>query len=135
MRQDIEIPEVKDVFVAAVELTEENGDSNWWIYLINNAKAPLENILIQSRGYSDLESKGGTKTASLRKLIKVLPANSATKIEPLMTEVLGLFNEYWISFFQDGQMKDRKYIFGPHTISAAFNEPLPIIKQDGILVK
>ena len=40
MRQDIEIPEVKDVFVAAVELTEENGDSNWWIYLINNAKAP-----------------------------------------------------------------------------------------------
>jgi len=59
MRQDIEIPEVKDVFVAAVELTEENGDSNWWIYLINNAKAPLENVLVQSRGYSDLESKGG----------------------------------------------------------------------------
>ena len=49
-----------------------------------------------------------------------------------MTEVLGLFNEYWISF--PGQMKDRKYIFGPHTISTAFNEPLPIINQDGILV-
>ena len=135
MRQDIDIPEVKEVFVAAVELTEENGDSNWWIYLINNTKSPLENILIQSRGYSDLESKGGTKTALLRKMIKVLPANSATKVEPLMTEVLGLFNEYWISFFQDGQMKDRKYIFGPHTISAALNEPLPIINQNGILVK
>ena len=135
MRQDIAIPEVKNVFVAAVELTEENGNTIWWIYLINDTQTPLENILIQSRGYSDLESKGGIKTASLRKLIKVLPAQSVTKIEPLMTEVLGLFNEYWISFFQDGQMKDRKYIFGPHTINTAFNEVLPIINQTGILVK
>ena len=100
MRQDIAIPEVKNVFVAAVELTEENGDTNWWIYLINDTQTPLENILIQSRGYSDLETKGGTQTASLRKLVKVLPAQSVTRIEPLMTEVLGLFNEYWISFFK-----------------------------------
>ena len=135
MRQDIAIPEVKNVFVAAVELTEGNGEINWWIYLINDTQTPLENILIQSRDYSDLETKGGTQTASLRKLIKVLPAQSATRIEPLMTEVLGLFNEYWISFFQDGQMKDRKYIFGPHTISAAFNEPLPVVGEKGILIE
>jgi hypothetical protein len=135
MRQDIAIPEVKNVFVAAIELTEENGGTNWWIYLINDTQTPLENILIQSRGYSDLESKGGTKTASLRKLIQILPAQSATKIEPLMAEVMGLFNEYWISFFEDGQMKDRKYIFGPHTINAAFNEPLPVIGENGILIK
>ena len=135
MKQDIAIPEVKNVFVAAVELTEGNGEINWWIYLINDTQTPLENILIQSRGYSDLETKGGTQTASLRKLIKVLPAQSATRIEPLMTEVLGLFNEYWISFFQDGQMKDRKYIFGPHTISTAFNEPLPVVGEKGILIE
>ena len=135
MRQDIKIPEVRNVFVAAVQLTEDNGDLNWWIYLINDSEGPLENILIQSRGYSDLESKLGTQTATLRKLVKVLPAKSVTKIEPLVKEVFSLFNEYWISFFEDGQMKDRKYIFGPHTINPALCEALHMYNLQGVIVK
>jgi hypothetical protein len=135
MRKDIEIPEVKDVFVAAMQSTNEKGSQEWWIYLINNTSGPLENIIVNSRGYSDLETKGGTQTAQLRKNIKVLPAKSAAKLEPVMEEVFELFNEYWVMFFEDGQMKDRKFIFGPHTIDQNFSEPLPILGKEGILVR
>ena len=57
MRKDIEIPEVKNVYVAALEVTDEHGDTTWWMHLINDTNGPLENILVQSKGYSDLETK------------------------------------------------------------------------------
>jgi hypothetical protein len=96
---------------------------------------PLENILVQSKGYSDLETKGGKSTATLRKMVKVLPAKSAAKLEPMMPEIFDLFNEYWVSFFEGDQMKDRKYIFGPGTIDMAFSELLPVLKSKGILIR
>ena len=135
MKKDIEIPIVKDVYVAAVLMTDDTGEQQWWVHLINDSTSPLENVMIQSRGYSDLETKGGKQTATLRKAIKVLPSQSAAKLEPIMPEVFELFNEYWVSFFEDGQMKDRKYIFGPHTIDANFCESLPILQKKGVLVR
>jgi len=135
MRKDIEIPEVKDVYVAALEVTDEHGDTTWWIHLINDNTSPLENIMIQSRGYSDLDTNSGQKTATLRKVIQVLPAKSATKLEPIMPEVFHLFNEYWVTFFQEDTLKDRKFIFGPHTIEDAIKEDLPVLKDKGILVR
>jgi len=46
MRKDIEIPEVKNVYVAALEVTDEQGDTTWWMHLINDTDGPLENILV-----------------------------------------------------------------------------------------
>ena len=135
MKKDIHIPEVKNVFVAAVLITDDTGDQQWWIHLINDNTSPLENIMIQSRGYSNLDTKSGVKTATLRKVIKVLPAKSAAKLEPIMPEVFHLFNEYWVTFFEENTLKDRKFIFGPHTIEAAIKEDLPVLKDKGILVR
>ena len=92
MKKDILIPEVKNVYVAAVLMTDDTGDKQWWIHLINDSSSPLENVMIQSRGYSNLETKSGVKTATLRKVIKVLPAKSAAKLETIMPEVFHLFN-------------------------------------------
>lgn len=135
MKKDILIPEVKNVFVAAVLITDDTGDQQWWIHLINDNTSPLENIMIQSRGYSNLDTKSGVKTATLRKVIKVLPAKSAAKLEPIMPEVFHLFNEYWVTFFEENTLKDRKFIFGPHTIEAVIKEDLPVLKDKGILVR
>lgn len=135
MRKDIEIPEVKNVYIAAVQVAGDDGEKNWWVYLVNDTNGPLENIIINSRGYEDLETKGGKKTAALRKSIKVLPAKSAAKLEPIMPEVFNLFNEYWIMFFEGGLMKDRKFIFGPHTIDAGFNDDIPVLNTTGVLVR
>lgn len=135
MKKDILIPEVKDVYVAAVLITDDTGDQQWWIHLINDSTSPLENVMIQSRGYSDLDTNSGQKTATLRKVIQVLPAKSATKLEPIMPEVFHLFNEYWITFFEEDTLKDRKFIFGPYTIEDAIKEDLPVLQDKGILVR
>ena len=135
MKKDILIPEVKNVYVAAVLMTNDTGDQQWWIHLINDSTSPLENVMIQSRGYSDLDTNSGQKTATLRKVIQVLPAKSAAKLEPIMPEVFHLFNEYWVTFFEEDTLKDRKFIFGPYTIEAAIKEDLPVLKDKGILVR
>jgi hypothetical protein len=135
MKKDILIPEVKNVYVAAVLMTNDTGDQQWWIHLINDSTSPIENVMIQSRGYSDLDKKSGVKTATLRKVINLLPAKSAAKLEPIMPEVFHLFNEYWVTFFEENTLKDRKFIFGPYTIEAAIKEDLPVLKDKGILVR
>ena len=135
MKKDILIPEVKNVYVAAVLMTDDTGDQQWWIHLINDSSSPLENVMIQSRGYSNLDTKSGVKTATLRKVIKVLPAKSAAKLEPIMPEVFHLFNEYWVTFFEENTLKDRKFIIGPYTIEAAIKEDLPVLRDKGILVR
>ena len=135
MKKDIEIPVVENVFIAALKFDNEEGGKDWWIVLINATDGPLENIIINSRGYESLESKGGRKTSALRKQIGVLPTKATAKLEPIMPEVFDLFNEYWVTFFEDGQLKDRKYIFGPHTIDDSMVEPLPILGEAGILIK
>ena len=50
MKKDIEIPIVKDVYVAAVLMTDDTGEQQWWVHLINDSASPLENIMIQRRG-------------------------------------------------------------------------------------
>ena len=135
LKNDIEIPEVKGVYIAAIQIENEEKHLEWWVCLINDQNIPMENIIINSRGYSDLETKGGTITASLRKNIKVVPAKSVVRLQPIMPEVFELFNEYWVMFFEDEKMLDRKYIFGPHTLDMRFSEDLPVLNTQGILVR
>jgi hypothetical protein len=91
--------------------------------------------MVNSRGYSDLQSKGGIKTAAMKKLFPVVPAKSAITIEPIMPEVFELFNEYWVTFFQQNQLLDRQFIFGPGTLDEEFQEKLPLLNRLGVLVR
>jgi len=135
MRKDIAIPEVKNVFVAAVKELNEQNEVQWWIYLINDTNGPLENLIVNSRGYADLDTRGGRQTSTLRKNIKVIPAKSAARLEPIMEDTFDLFNEYWVMFFENGTMKDRKFIFGPYVIDEGVSETLPVLNKKGVLVK
>ncbi|WP_263649792.1 hypothetical protein [Rasiella rasia] len=70
MKKDIDIPEVKDVYVAAVfELNEDYNTHDWNIYLINDGLNPLETVLIVAQGYDEKDM-----TAPMRKTIKMVPA-------------------------------------------------------------
>ena len=113
MKKDILIPEVKNVYVAAVLMTNDTGDQQWWIHLINDSTSPLENVMIQSRGYSDLDTNSGQKTATLRKVIQVLPAKSAAKLEPIMPEVFHLFQRILGNLFRRGHFERSQIHFRP----------------------
>ena len=133
MKKDIEITEVKDVYIAAV-LEQNAGQDTWLVYLINDLGDMIEGVMITSKGHVDMEGKD-IRTAVMRHRIGNVPFKTAVKVEIIDSQVFGIFNEYWVSFFLDGKVMEKKFTFGPHTIDKDFLEDLPVMKQKGIIVK
>lgn len=136
MKKDIKIPKVHGVSVAAVQ---EVGDDNalvYNIYLINERKEELEKVLVTSKGYATVKKTGErVKTSTLRKSLGNINSNSVQKIEPIMTDLFGLNNEYWVSFWIGSKMYDKKYIFLCETIKEEHFVKIPIINKKGVLIK
>ncbi|SDR82659.1 hypothetical protein SAMN04487764_0780 [Gillisia sp. Hel1_33_143] len=129
MKKDIEIPEVKGVYVAAVrEKHAEYQTMDWNAYIINDTDTALEMVLLVTRGYTELDT-----TSTMRHSIKVLPAKSFAKIEFLQEDVLKLNNEFAVTFFADNKMFERTYVFEQNTIAEKDVKALPVMIQKGIL--
>jgi hypothetical protein len=134
MKKDIVIPVVEDVWVAIVHDPIENEETEWNAYLLNMKNEALEGVLVSSRGYSAIENDQ-RKTATFRHFLDVLPPKSFKKIEPISSEVFGLNNEYWVSFYINKKMYDKKYIFLPETINESYFIEIPMINKKGVLIK
>lgn len=129
MKKDIEIPKVKNVYVAAVrEKHPEYQSLDWNAYIINDREIPLEMVLIVSRG-----SDKNSATSVMRHSIKILSAKSYAKIEFLQEEVLGLANQFSVTFFAEEKMFERTFIFPKNVIREENVKELPVIDQKGIL--
>ncbi len=133
MKKDIEIPVVKDVAIAVVKEQNELMQDEWNVYLINLQDKPLQNVLVSSRGYGSI-NKEARKTSDLRHFLEEVEARSYQKIEPIIEEVFGLNNEYWVSFYQDNLMYDKKFIFLPETISAENLVNVPLLHKKGVVI-
>lgn len=131
MRKNIEIPEVEEVYLAAVYVFNEQFEAyEWNAYLINVSTEALEMALIVSRGY--LKKK---ETSTMRHKIEVLPAKNFAKVEFLQEDVLKLNNEFRITFFQNNKMYEKTFIFKPNTIKENALVEIPVIPEKGILAK
>ena len=113
MKGDLNIPKVSGVEIAAVQRIDD--DQLWDILIINRNEELLENVLITSKGYGKADGNEQV-TSNLRHLVKQLPPKSFAKIEPIQRDVFHLTNEYWVSYFLNNQMYDKKYIFPPDAI-------------------
>jgi hypothetical protein len=134
MKKDIVIPVVEDVWVAVVHDPIENEETEWNAYLLNMKNEEIDGVLVSSRGYSAIENDQ-RKTVTFRHFLDVLPPKSFKKIEPVSSEVFGLNNEFWVSFYVNKKMYDKKYIFLPETIKQEHFTDIPLIKKKGVLIK
>ncbi|MEX1002336.1 MAG: hypothetical protein WDZ35_09510 [Crocinitomicaceae bacterium] len=136
MREDINIPKVEDISVAVVkEWNEEKTQKVHYVYLINQKKEQIENTLVTSKGYGENKMTGQkVNTSVLRHFIGDVEGKGYAKIEPIIEEVFGLNNEYWVSFFQGGQMYDKKFIFLAETITEENMVTVPVLKKKGVLI-
>ncbi len=133
MKKDIEIPEVKDISVGIVKETNESGESTWNVYLINQKNVSIESILISSNGYGERDGEKVT-TSTLRHFFEEMPAKSFILIEPIMEELFGLCNEYWVSFYIDKTIYDKKFIFLPESIQLEHAIRIPVLEKAGVLI-
>ncbi len=136
MREELLGPKVENVGIAIVEETNELGENVFYAYLLNLRDDIMEGIIVTSTGYGENATTGEkVKTSTLRHSLEVLLPNEAAKIEPIMEEVFGLANEFWVSFWVNDTMYDKKFVFLPETISTEKMKVLPILGQKGIMIK
>jgi len=79
---------------AVYSFNKEHRVYDWYVYLINENKYPLETILIVSKGFDQKD-----KTSTMRHQLKVLGAKSFARVELLQPDLLKLNNEFSVSFF------------------------------------
>ncbi|MGC6432428.1 MAG: hypothetical protein ACON5F_15400 [Jejuia sp.] len=131
MKKDIEIPKVKDVYMAVVnEFNDIYNTEDWNAYIINDKEVDLELVIIVSEGYSETK-----KTATFRKRIDKLPAKSYAKVELMQEDLFALNNSFKVSFFEDNTILDKTYVFRKNTINKRALQAIPLMEVKGVLVK
>jgi hypothetical protein len=133
MKKDIPAPVVENV-VMAVVLEEENGQNVWNVFLINLDIVPISNVIVTSRGYGEIDGERRS-TSTLRHFYEKIPDLEFTRVEPIMENTFGLTNEYWVSFFIDGQLYDKKYIFLPESITEKNFTQIPLLNVEGVMIR
>lgn len=134
MKKDIAPPTVENIAVAVVKETNELNEEEWNVYLLNLKKEKIEGVLVSSHGYGNVNGED-VKTSTLRHFLDVVESKSFVKFEPIMETLFGLNNEYWVSFFIDNVMYDKKYIFLQETIKEENFILIPYINKKGVMIK
>ena len=90
-------------------------------------------MLVSTKGYGKQEDTK-VKTSELRHFFERIEKKSAQAVEVIPTELVGLSNQYWVSFYTDGKIYDKKFIFLPDTLLNKNLTPIALLGQSGILI-
>ncbi len=135
MREELLGPKVENVAVAVVQGKNEDNETEYNVYLLNLREDIMEGIIITSKGYGQNANTGEKiQTSILRHCIELMLPNEAAKIEPIVEEVFGLSNEYWVSFWVNDVMYDKKFVFLAETICEKNIKPIPILGAKGVII-
>ena len=135
MKKDITIPEVKNVFVAAVqEWSDDFMEKVWNVYLINDSDFQLDAVMVVSKAFGTLDGEM-KKTSLLRHAYVEIPPVSLVKIEMVEKSVLALNNEFMVTFFIGNTLFDRKFFFKANFINEKNVEEVPVLFVDGVIVR
>ena len=134
MKKDILFPKPEGVHMAAVYETDDEGTTGWFVYLINERKEEIHSVMVTSRGYG---KKGDEEkiTSTIRRVLPDMATGSAQKVEYIPEELLGMNNEYWLSFYVERQIFDKKYIFMAESLISENEVQIPVIGKKGVLIE
>lgn len=136
MKEGLTGPIVENVAVAIVQELSEDKEFIYNTYLLNLREDIMEGIIISVTGYGKNPTSGEpVKTATLRHSLEVLLPNEAAKIEPLMEEVFAIDNEFWISFWVNDDLFDKKFVFPAGSIQPEKMEIIPLLGFKGTLIQ
>ena len=136
MREELLGPKVENVGVAVVQQAGEDGSPVYNVYLLNLRDDIMEGIIITCKGYGQNQETGEkVQTSTLRHCLEVMLPNEAAKIEPIMEDLFGLSNEYWVSFWVNDVMYDKKFVFVAESISEQNLREIPILGVKGVMIK
>jgi hypothetical protein len=132
VKKDIIIPPVVGVQVAVARKLNLINEYEWSVHLINRNQQKISNIMVTSSGYGSFDTEE-IKTSTLRHFFEVLDANSSLQIELITPEVFKLSNEYWVSYWQNDQLFDKRFVFVPDSISDKNIIEITALGLEGVL--
>lgn len=133
MKKDLEFLKIEDVAIGIVPSMDDEGKRIYTSHLINMKNEPLKNVLIRTRGMG-MVGEEAVETSTLRLLIENVAQKSTERIDSFGSEATALSNEYWISFYHNDYLYDRKYTFVPESIIEENFIKLPILEEDGVMI-
>jgi hypothetical protein len=131
MKKDIEIPIAKNVHVAIVhEWNDEFLEKNWNAYIINNRDTAIELVIVVSKGY-----ESDRKTSTMRHGLGDIPAKSYRKIEIIQDDLIAFNNEFFVTFFADDRLYEKRYLFKSNSINESNLVALPVMGLEGVILE
>jgi hypothetical protein len=125
---------VEGVAMAVVREADEEGAPAWYVYLINRKDVALTNVMVTSEGYG-IVNEENVKTSALRHYIETLEPMGYARIERIMEDVFALNNQYWLSFYIERTIFDKRYIFVPESISEENFTDVPLLGKKGVMIE
>lgn len=131
MKKDIDFHHAKQIQIVALkEWDKDFLSQNWNVYLVNNRDDMIETVLVLSRGNSE-----DRKTSTLRHGLGNMEGKSISKVEMITEDLLGFTNEYLVTFFFEGKLFERRFVFEPNTISIENVVEIALAHSEGVIAK
>ncbi len=133
MIKDIQFKKVEDIAVAVAPRADESGEV-WVVYLVNMKDNAISGVLVNSKGYGTHEGKQ-VKTSSLRQFFDKIEGRDFVQLEILPEQLIGLSNQFWVSFWQDGILYDKQYVFVTESIVKGNLVDIPVLNKRGVMIR
>lgn len=132
MKKDIPFLPVEGVKIAIARREIHTNEYEWHAYILNRNNQSLTNVFVTSKGYG-FNGEAKQETSTLRHLIEEVEPNSYSVIERIDPAIFHLSNEYWISYFIENQVYDKKFVFVPGSIAESNLIKIQQINLEGVL--
>ncbi|PVY39924.1 hypothetical protein [Pontibacter virosus] len=132
MKKDIDFTPVQGVAVAIAFTGESPEERTWNVYLINNNSVALDSVFVTSKGYGIIKDEE-VKTSVLRHMFERVEAKSFVQVEVIDPSVFKLNNEYWVSYYIDGKIYDKRFVFVPDSITDEHLIDISMLQMQGVL--
>ena len=134
MIKDIQFKRVEDIAVAVAPGKDDGQEEVWVVYLLNMKDKAITGVLVNSKGYGTLDGKE-VKTSSLRQFFDEIGSGDYVKLEIMPEKYRALSNQFWVSFWLDGFLYDKQFVFVTDSIVQENFTFIPILNKKGVMIR
>jgi hypothetical protein len=133
MFKDIKVENNANVGVAIVKELNNDLEVVWNVFVVNLGDDKIVNVFITCKGYGLINGEE-KETSLMRYFLDDIDPQTAIKVEPINPDLFELNNEYFVVFYQNGNMIDKKLTFKENTITEVNLVQVPVLNCLGVLL-
>jgi len=133
MIKDIPFKKVQDIAVAVSPRVDEEGEV-WVVYLVNMKDRAISGVLVNSKGFGTVDGRQ-VKTSSLRHFFEKIDGKDFVTLEILPEKLIGIANQFWVSFWLDGFLYDKQFVFVSESIVKDNLTNIPVLNKKGVMIR